>query len=423
MGDLDLFGGLESLTDKSLIRVEPAEDGRPDDPQRFGFHPLLREYALERLEEAGERPAVEAAHARWVEEIARDTGERMLGPTGEAILHQLDHEQHNVRSALDWSLGPDGDPTLGLRILGWTWRWFQQRAHLREGRAIARQLLAAPASHADVRARIAGLTADGGLAYWTDDVQGARASYEERLALADTTGDPMLIADANYDLGFTAMIAGDPVSLLANERRALELYEQAGDTDGALRARQGTVLASFLTADYEHARELEEVNLGLFRERGSRFQIADSSTFLAAVYMRLGDGERSWEHLTEALRIFIGNDTASGIARALGMAAIVQASIGDPELAARIAGTTYELVREKSVMLAPVKVLHLPEPADLVREALGEERANALMAEGAATPVPDMVARVLAAPAPLGRTAADRRPRCPKRPSGRATAR
>ena len=48
-----------------------------------------------------------------------------------------------------------------------------------------------------------GSTADGGLAYWMDDVQGARASYEERLALAETTGDPMLIADAHYDLGFT----------------------------------------------------------------------------------------------------------------------------------------------------------------------------------------------------------------------------
>ena len=162
------------------------------------------------------------------------------------------------------------------------------------------------------------------------------------------------------------------------------------------------MLATFLTADYANARELEEKNLAHFRERGSRFQIADSATFLAAVYMRLGDGERSWAFLSEALAIFIENDTASGIARALGMAAIVQASLGDPELAARIAGTTYELVREKSVMLAPVKVLHLPEPADLVREALGEERANELMAEGAAIPVSDMVAMVVAAPAPRG---------------------
>ena len=399
-GDLDLFSGLESLTDKSLIRVEPGEEGRPDDAQRFGLHPLLREYALERLDEAGERTTIEAAHAHWIERITSEAGERILAPGGDAILHRLDHDQHNLRAALDWSLGPHGDVGLGLRVMGWTWRWFQQRAHLREGRSLARQLLDAPGAHDDARARIAGLTADGGIAYWMDDIVGSRASYSERLALAETTGDPMLIADANYDLGFTAMVMGDAATLLTHERRAFELYEQVGDADATLRARQALVLATFLTGDYERARELEVLDLAAFRERGSPFQIADSCTFLAAVYMRLGDGERSWAHLKEALAIFVGNDTASGIARGLGMAAIVQATVGDAELAARLAGTTYELVREKSVMLAPVKVLHLPEPADLVRERLGQERADALMAEGAATSVADAVAMVLAAPPP-----------------------
>ena len=72
-----------------------------------------------------------------------ETGERILGPTGEAILHQLDHEQHNLRAALAWSIAPGGDVAIGLRIMGWTWRWFQQRAHLREGRVLAHDLLAA----------------------------------------------------------------------------------------------------------------------------------------------------------------------------------------------------------------------------------------------------------------------------------------
>ena len=79
-GDIDLFGGLESLSDKSLIRVETPEENRPDDPQRFGLHPLLREYALERLDEAGQRTAIETAHARWVEQVAQETGERISRP-------------------------------------------------------------------------------------------------------------------------------------------------------------------------------------------------------------------------------------------------------------------------------------------------------------------------------------------------------
>jgi hypothetical protein len=51
-------------------------------------------------------------------------------------------------------------------------------------------------------------------------------------------------------------------------------------------------------------------------------------------------------------------------------------------------------------MLAPVKVLHLPDPRDLAIERLGEARATELMADGAATPVEEIIAEVLAAPAP-----------------------
>ena len=51
------------------------------------------------------------------------------------------------------------------------------------------------------------------------------------------------------------------------------------------------------------------------------------------------------------------------------MAAIALISESEPELGARLAGATYRLVREKGVMLAPVRVLHLPDPAGLARDA------------------------------------------------------
>ncbi len=84
------------------------------------------------------------------------------------------------------------------------------------------------------------------------------------------------------------------------------------------------------------------------------------------------------------------------------MAAILQIRDGDPEFGARVAGAVYELIREKGVMLAPVKVLHLPDPGDLAQEHFGPERAAELMASGAAIPVSQVIAEVLAAPAPTG---------------------
>jgi predicted ATPase/class 3 adenylate cyclase len=244
-GDLgiDLADGLESLADKSLVRIEPAspDEASIDGEVRYGQHPLLREYALERLTESGERPPTEASHAAVFATLAEAVGPGILGPTSEAVVRRLDREAHNVREAIAWSLAAN-QPDLGLRILGSTWRWFQQRGRLREGRALLAELLARPSD--DVRLRISGLAAEGGLAYWMEDIGAARAAYDRRLELASTTDDPTLLADAHYDLGFLSMVAQDGEQLRAHEQRALELYEAAGYEPGMIRARQALVRRS-----------------------------------------------------------------------------------------------------------------------------------------------------------------------------------
>jgi predicted ATPase/class 3 adenylate cyclase len=403
-GDLgiDLDDGLESLADKSLIRIEPGEanGGSADEEVRFGQHPLLREYALERLEESGEWPEVEARHAAISAAIAEAAGHGIFGSTGEESMRRLDREDHNIRAAIGWSLAHD-EPGLGLRIIGSTWRWFQQRGRLREGRALLAQLLARP-SNDDVRVRIEGLAAEGGLAYWMDDFAGARTAYEERLDLASGTGDPVLMADAHYDLGFLSMVAKEGERLREHEQQALELYMAAGREDGAIRARQALVLAVFLAGDYPTARELEEQNLDAFRRTGSPFQVADSMTLLSAIHFRLDDPVTSWQRMAEGLRFFAANDNASGLARGLAMASIILFRYGDPEFGVRVAAATFELVREKGVMMAPVKVLHLPDPGDLAAEHFGPERALELLAIGAAIPLSQVIAEVLAASSPTG---------------------
>jgi len=244
---LDLLEGLESLADKSLLRIEPAgSDGAANEP-RFDLHPLLREYAVERLEESGERAEMEGRHAAAITELAESTGHQILSTVGHAAVARLDQEQHNVRAALDWSLRT-GETTLGLRIMSAIWRWFQQRGRLEEGRTALTKLMTNAAG--DLRLRIAALAAEGGLAYWSDDFEAARRAYEERLALSEESGDPLLRADANYDLGFMFMIGQDPERLRHHERAAVDLYLEVGHEDGVVRARQALVLAEFLTGDY-----------------------------------------------------------------------------------------------------------------------------------------------------------------------------
>jgi len=395
-GDLgvDPAEGLESLADKSLVRIEPVDADAPADDQetRFGLHPLIREFAIERLDESGERAATEARHAQVMTELAERLGAGILTAAGEASMRHLDHEEHNLRAAIWWSLAAE-DPDLGLRLMGATWRWYQQRGRLREGRAVLTDLLARPPG--DPRIRIGGLAAEGGLAYWMDDIPGARRLYEERLALAESLGDAELIADGHYDLGFVFMVLKDADALRLHEQLALDGYVAAGREGEAIRARQAFVLALFLAGDFEAALQQQEAAIARFRERDSHTEIADSQTLLSAILFRLGRPRDAWRELSEALRFFATGSLASGTARAMVMAAIIEIVYGDPERGARIAGVTYELSRAHNVMLAPVTVLHLPDPRALAIDRLGAERADAAIATGAAATLEEVVDEVL----------------------------
>ena len=107
----------------SSRRARPTER---TDEARFDLHPLLREYALERLEGSGERGDVEARHAGAIADLAERLGSQILSAGGSAAIRRLDLEQHNVRAVLDWSIRT-GETEIGLRVIAAIWRWFQQR--------------------------------------------------------------------------------------------------------------------------------------------------------------------------------------------------------------------------------------------------------------------------------------------------------
>ena len=393
---LDVVDGLESLADKSLVRIEPAESAGE---ARFEFHPLLREYALERLAESGEEDATLERHARTMVAVLEGIGGQILGLKGTDAINRLDLEIYNLRAACDFGLDRGVDE-IPLRILAATWRWFQQRGFLREARGVIQPVL----DHQDIepRVRIGALAAEGGLAYWMNDIEACGAAYRERLELAEATRDQKLIADAHYDIGFLSVVANDPRGLLEHEQLALDMYEAIGEDGGAMWARQALGLANFLVGEYAEARDMEMQNHEQFRQKGSPFQVADSMTFLSGVNFRLGEPATAWRWMLQALDFFAEHDNASGIARTLGMAAILLVNDGDAELGARVAGATYELSRQKGVMVAPVTVLHLTDPRQTAAERLGRDRADALIEDGAMTPLDQIVETVRTAPVPGG---------------------
>jgi predicted ATPase len=137
---------LSRLIDKSLVHVE---EGRGD--RRYRLLETVRQYAAERLQEAGERETFERRHRNWYVELA-ESDPTPLGdlPTRDR-LQRLDLERDNLRAALASALAED--PQLALRLAVALWRFWLMRGYLAEGyRWLAASLAAAPEHTAD-RAR------------------------------------------------------------------------------------------------------------------------------------------------------------------------------------------------------------------------------------------------------------------------------
>ena len=321
--EIDALSSLESLADKSLVRIVSTDRGEP----RFNRHAYIREYASELLAGAGERDLCERRHALFYVALAEAAEPHLMAEDSVTWLDVVEHERHNLRTAMRWSMN-FGEPEVGMRIAWAIWRFFYQRAELREGRAWLAELLAHPAARADSTARVHALSASGGLAYWSNDFAVAWEAYGEALAAAERLDDPRLIADASYDMGFRYVVDKDPARHEAYERRALVLYEALGDEEAAVRARQALVIGAFLGGDREAARRLEEVNLEAFRRSGSWYRTADSLTLLGSIEIDDGDVEAADRHIREALSIVGPRGATVPVVGALGVAAHIALARG-----------------------------------------------------------------------------------------------
>ncbi|GGJ04829.1 ATP-binding protein [Neoroseomonas lacus] len=100
--------GLSNLAAKSMITLEDAA-GR----SQWRLLETTRAYAMECLTEAGELNGVRRRHAAHVHGLivaATSAG------AAQSDLARLELELDNVRAAIAWSFGPDGDPLIGVEL-------------------------------------------------------------------------------------------------------------------------------------------------------------------------------------------------------------------------------------------------------------------------------------------------------------------
>ncbi|MER7534613.1 BTAD domain-containing putative transcriptional regulator [Streptomyces sp. NPDC097704] len=112
---LDLLG---ALVDKSLVVAAPGETG-----MRFRLLETVAEYAGERLDEAGERAAVERRHLTHYRELARRTDPELRGSGQAVAIARFGAEYGNLRTALRRAVEAREEDEALVLVHSLLWYW------------------------------------------------------------------------------------------------------------------------------------------------------------------------------------------------------------------------------------------------------------------------------------------------------------
>jgi predicted ATPase/DNA-binding winged helix-turn-helix (wHTH) protein len=280
---MDLFEGLSSLVDKSLIQC--AEQAQAE--SRFAMLETIREFALNRLAESGEEPVTRRAHAAYCLVLAEE-GNPELGPADRARwLMTCDSEIDNLRAALDW-LFETLELDWALRLSVALFRFWDMREHLSEGRVRLETVL--------------------------------------RLAGADRTQDR---ARVSHFAGALAAAQGDYLAAEQFLKQGLTLYEELDHAPGISASLNALAIAARDRADYASAQSYFERSLACWRSLSDRLAIARCLHNLANVVKVRGDYPRARRALSEAADIFEEVGDRSGAAWSINQQGDIARAMGD----------------------------------------------------------------------------------------------
>ena len=365
IAESDVLTALGRLVDKSLVVVEE----RAGDA-RYRLLETIRQYAIDRLDGAGERDTARERHLDHFLALAEVSEPEQEGPSQDASLDRVEAEHDNLRAALNWALAMP-DPERGRRLAAaLVWLWYKH-GHGEEGldflqRAIDR----APDDRSIVQARL--LVSAAALAQVCGQFRRIVGYAQQGLQVAGLNGDDrirgrclFLLAvvqfyvdlDAAWDLcvraracaeaaadAFAAdsalVVQGSVPCVRARYQTALPLLRDGGERCLHRGDRPFAALAlnyqdeiALLTGDIGLAHRLATQALEVARPLGDYYAVGLSTCHLAFVRGVAGDIDGGLRLMQPVVRSVEGADHTVFIPRMGSVLGMLHLWAGDPEAA------------------------------------------------------------------------------------------
>jgi predicted ATPase/class 3 adenylate cyclase len=257
-GPLDVTDVLGSLVNKSLVLAEPAGGAL-----RYRLLETIRQFAAERLVEAGEDEALAAAaeHCAYFLRVAEAAAPHLTGPDQGRWFARLDADQANLRRAAEHAAGAPAGAALVLRFGVALRRYWLARSRNDEAFGLLAPVLdrrearpnpenpedpedpAVPEAAKDLSLFGTALVTVTALAPFTAVAPG-RPYGDQAVRLGRRLGDDRLLIDALSMLAAAYFIAGQPERGLPAGLEAVERARRFGDDVLLGQALMGCMLCS-----------------------------------------------------------------------------------------------------------------------------------------------------------------------------------
>ena len=413
---LDLIA---SLVDKSLIVAHTLQRGEA----RYSLFEPVRQYAHEKLAEAGEERLMRERHLQRFLHLTEEAAPKLRGEYQQLWLNWLDEEIDNVRAALSWSLESDQVET-GLRIAIAMYQFWTVRGYMEEGAVWLERLLSradervSSVVHANALANAAFLAEFRGkrkaqLAYgqeaeafargldaeakealaWALQAQafGARAAgdeqrgfalYKQVVQLLRQSGDRYRLGEALTTCGIAAMSMGEYEEGRAMVEEALPLVRETGEPYGVAMLLNFSGDLARCEQDYARAKNAYEESISLLRDLDAPRQLASALHNLGHTCLHLGDAEQARALFEEGVALHQAQQNTPGIAECLIGLAALATNEGLPADGARLLAAAVALGGERVTTAWEATRLEYEEALTRARNGLTEQAFQTEQAAG-----------------------------------------
>ena len=388
----DPFVSLYRLIDQSMVVAEPSLDG----PTSYRLLETMRQYAEERLAEAGETNTTRTLHAAWFADLVaagRDWG----GSQQETWLARLDAAHNDLLAALLWSLGDGHDPDGALTMTANLWWYWYVRGHVAEGSTWLRRALGA-SSPRPSRLRAGALRGASALARSGGDYAEAILFGEQCLAMCRELDDRQGVAGALSSLSATALAMGRVEDAIGYGEQSLVEVRGTGNRrgEGASLTNLGMAFRNLDRFD-DADRVLREAK-AVFQELGDLRGETSTIINLAIVQRRRGQLEASRLSCFEALHLCVSLGHAEGEVDCLDVLAAIEVALGHCAVGLRLFEIVGAARRRLGLEVStPDERRDRTAAVELARTSLRASEIGAIEEEAGRVDITAAVVQVLAA--------------------------